>query len=58
MSSNHNSIKIDDIQIDNLDSNNQTSSFNKKKIDINTTTQSDNVFKDFLFKKTKQRKIL
>ena len=50
MSLDNNSIKIDDNQIENLDSNNQNSSFSKKKIDINTTTQSDNADKDFISK--------
>ena len=48
MSLDNNSIKIDDIQFENLDSNNQSSSFSKKKIDINTTNQSDNADKDFI----------
>ena len=56
MSLNENSIKIDDNQIENLDSNNQNSSFSKKKIDINTTTQSDNADKDFISKEQSSNK--
>ena len=56
MSLNENSIKIDDNQVENLDSNNQNSSFSKKKIDINTTTQSDNADKDFISKEQSSNK--